>query len=57
MTSEAAEVIRASCSKVVKGAQEYHARVLEFTQANANRSFEFAQKLLSVKSPSEFFEL
>jgi phasin len=51
------ETMRDCCSKAVKGAQDYHNRVIEFTQSNANRSFELAQKLLSVKSPSEFLEV
>ena len=32
-------------------------KLLEFAQTNINVAFEFAQKLLSVRSPSEFMEL
>jgi phasin len=56
-TSGAAESFRDCCTKAVKGAQDYHNRVLEFAQTNANHSFELAQKLLRAKSPSEFFEV
>ena len=41
----------------MKGAQDYHNRLIEFMQSNANRSFELTQRLLSVKSPSEFVEV
>jgi len=57
VTGEATDSIKDSCSKTVKGAQDYHKRALEFAQTNANRSFEFAQKLLGVQSPSEFFQV
>lgn len=56
-TKGTAESIKASCSKAVKGAQDYQTRVLEFTQTNAKRSFELMQQLVSAKSPSEFFEV
>ena len=56
-TSGAAESVRDCCTKAVKVAQDYHYRVLEFAQTNANHSFELAQKLLRAKSPTEFFEV
>lgn len=56
-TGGAADSFRDCCTKAVKGAQDYHQRVLEFTQTNANNSFELTQKLLRAKSPSEFFEV
>jgi phasin len=56
-TSGAAESFRDCCTNAVKGAQDYHNRVLAFAQTNANHSFELAQKLLRAKSPSEFFEV
>jgi phasin len=46
-----------SCSTAVKGAQDYSAKVVEFARANTEAAVEFVQKLSSVKSPSEFFEL
>src|ERR1051326_7004815 len=51
---DAAEAMRNSCAKAVKGLQDYQNCVMEFTQTNVNRSFELAQRLLSVKSPTEF---
>jgi hypothetical protein len=56
-TAEATDLIKDSCSMAVKGAQAYNNKLLEFAQANTNVAFEFAQKLLGVKSPSEFIEL
>jgi phasin len=56
-TTEATDMVRTCCSKTVKGAQDYHNKVLEFAQTNANRSFELAVRLLHVKSPAEFFEI
>lgn len=57
VTSEATDYIKNSCSTAVKGAQEYNNNLLQFAQANTNVAFDFAQKLLGVKSPSDFIEL
>jgi hypothetical protein len=46
-----------SYSSAVKGAQDYNTKFIEFARANTEAAFEFAQRLSSVKSPSEFFEL
>jgi phasin len=56
-TAEATDLIRKSCSMAVEGAQAYNSKLLEFAQTNFKVAFDFAQKLLSVKSPSEFIEL
>ena len=56
-TSEATDVIKASYSMAVKGAQDYNNKLLEFAQTNTNTAFEFAKRLFDVKSPSEFIEL
>jgi phasin len=56
-TSEATGVIRESYSTAVNGAQDYNNKLLEFAQTNTDTAFEFAKKLLDVKSPSEFIEL
>jgi len=40
-----------------KGASEYSAKVMEFMKANTTASLDFAQELLSIKSPSEAMEL
>ena len=56
-TSEAADLMQASCSTALQGAQDYSNKFLEFAQANTNAAFDFAQKVCRVKSPSEFMEL
>jgi phasin len=56
-TSEMANMMQNCCSTALKGMQEYNSKVLEFTQANTQSNVEFAQKLVGVKSPSEFIEV
>jgi phasin len=56
-TAEATTLMKDSYSTAVKGAQGYNTKFIEFVRANTDAAFEFAQKLSSVKSPSEFFEL
>ena len=55
--ADATTLMKDSYSRTVKGAQEYHTKVIEFSQANTKAAFDFAQELVGVKSPSEFFEL
>ena len=55
--ADATTLMKDSYSRTVKGAQEYHTKVIEFAQANTKAAFDFAQELVGVKSPSEFFEL
>jgi len=56
-TTEAADLIKNSYSIVIKGAQDYNDKFIEFTQANTHAAFDFVQKLSDVKSPSAFVEL
>ena len=55
--ADATTLMKDSYSRTVKGAQEYNTKVIEFAQANTKAAFDFAQELVGVKSPSEFFEL
>lgn len=55
--AEATDLIKNSFSTAVKGAQDYHNKVVEFAQTNTNVAFEFVQKLSAVKSPSDVIEL
>jgi len=41
----------------VKGTQDYGTKVLEFTNANIKAAVEHATKLMSVKTPMEFWAL
>jgi phasin len=56
-TAEATDLFKNGYSTAVDGAQEYNNKLLEFAQANTTVAFDFAQKLMGVKSPSEFIEL
>jgi phasin len=56
-TAEATDLMRNSYSKAVEGGQVYNNKLLEFAQTNSKVAFDFAQKLIAVKSPSEFIEL
>ena len=54
---EATDFLKHSFATTVKGTQDYNAKVLEFTNANIKAAVEQATKLMSVKSPMEFFAL
>ena len=56
-TSEAADLVKTSCSSSLKAVQDYNIKFMEFAHANTNATFDFAQKLYGVKSPTEFIEL
>ena len=49
--------IEAVFTSASKGASEYSAKLMEFMKANTSTALDFAQQLLSVKSPSEAMEL
>ena len=56
-TTEAADLMKTSCSTALKGAQDYNNKVMEFAHTNTNAAFEFVRELYGTKSPSEFMEL
>jgi phasin len=56
-TGQTADAMRNCCSNAVKGAQDYSNKVVEFAQTNTNATFDFAQRISGVKSPSDFIEL
>jgi phasin len=56
-TAEAADLIKNGYSTAVKGAHDYNKKLFEFAHLNTEVAFDFAQKLLGVKSPSDFIEL
>jgi phasin len=49
--------IEAVFSSASKGASAYSAKLMEMMKANSSATLDFAQQLLSVKSPSEAMEL
>ena len=53
----ATDFLKHSFATTVKGTQDYNTKVLEFTNANIKAAVEQATKLMSVKSPMEFFAL
>src|SRR5205823_12579018 len=56
-TTEASNIIQNVCSTAAQGAMACNAKVFEFAHANSSAAFDYATKLLAVKSPSEFLEL
>jgi phasin len=56
-TTEATDLFKTSCASGLKGARDYNNKFMQFAHANTNAAFDFAQKLLGVRSPSEFMEL
>jgi phasin len=56
-TAEASNVIQNACSTAAQGAMNCNAKMIEFARANSNAAFDYASKLLGVKSPSEFLEV
>jgi phasin len=49
--------IEAVFTSANKGASEYTAKLMEFVKANTTSALDFAQELLSAKTPSEALEL
>jgi phasin len=56
-TAEASNVIQNACLTAAQGAMDCNAKMIEFARANSNAAFDYASKLLGVKSPSEFLEV
>jgi phasin len=56
-TTEAADLMKASCSTALKGARDYNNKFMEFAHTNTNAAFDFVQELYGMKSPSDFMEL
>jgi len=56
-SQEAAQAVQSTYSTAAQGVQEYSAKVIEFTRANTNATFDYAKELVGVTSPSEFIEL
>lgn len=54
---EASDVMEGAYVNAAKGATDYKNKVLEATTTNAQAMFDFANRLVTVKSPSELSEL
>ncbi|HEY0723901.1 MAG TPA: phasin family protein [Pyrinomonadaceae bacterium] len=57
VSGQAADVMQHCYSAAVKGMQDYNKKLLEFAHANTKATFDFAQRISGVKSPSEFVQL
>jgi phasin len=51
------ETLQHTYATVTKGAADFNVQWIEMVRANTNASFDFAQQLAGVKSPTEFLEL
>jgi phasin len=56
-TAEMSGVLKNAGAIAAQGFKDSNAKVLEFARANSNAAFDYANKLLGVKSPSEFIQL
>jgi phasin len=56
-TSEAASAMQSCCSTALKGMQDYNSKVVEFAHENTEACADFMQKLVGVKSPTEFIQV
>lgn len=56
-SEEATEVMEETYTTATKGATDYGLKMIEAARANTNAAFDFATKLISAKSVSEFVEL
>src|ERR1041384_4854820 len=57
VTEEATDVIETSYATATRGCADYGLKVIEAARANSNAQFDYAGKLLGVKSLSEMLEL
>jgi phasin len=54
---QATKQFESTYSTAVDGMREYSLKVLEIARINADTAFDYAQQIMSVKSPSEVMEL
>jgi phasin len=56
-SEEAADLLQKAYATVAKGATDYNLKLIEIARTNTRTAFDYAHKLLGVKSPLEFIEL
>jgi phasin len=56
-TEQTSRVIEQGMSITMDKLKEYHLKMIDITQTNAEAAFDFARKLATAKTPSEFMEL
>jgi phasin len=54
---QATKLFENAYSTAADGMREYSLKVLEIARTNADTAFDYAQQIMSVKSPSEIVEL
>jgi phasin len=54
---QATKLFENTYATTVDGMREYSLKVLEIARTNADTAFDYAQQIMSVKSPSEMMEL
>ena len=55
--TETADLVTTSYSTAFQSVQDYNNKVLEFANQNMKAMFDFTQRLVEVKTPSEFISL
>jgi phasin len=56
-TKEATDFLKDTYTTAAKGATDYNLKVIEIARTNTNAAFDYAYKLMGVKSPSELVDL
>jgi phasin len=56
-TEQTSRMIEQGMSMTMDKMREYHLKMIDITQTNAEAAFEFARQLATAKTPSEFMEL
>ena len=56
-TEQATDLLKNTYTIAAKSSTDYNLKILEIARTNTSSAFEYAQKLLGVKSPAEFIEL
>jgi phasin len=56
-TQETSSAVQDAYSTAAQGAMNWNAKAIEFARLNSNATFDYATRLLGMKSPSEFLEV
>jgi phasin len=54
---QATDLLKDTYATAAKGATDYNLKIIEIARTNTNSTFEYAQELMAVKSPSDFVVL
>ena len=54
---QATDLLKDTYATAAKGATDYNLKIIEIARTNINSTFEYAQELMAVKSPSDFVVL